>query len=346
VIAAFDGLHSLDLVGPLEVFDAASKVLASAGGGPGYRVVVAADRPGPVRTSSGLALFATAGRDELTGDIDTLLVPGGSGSRQAVRDQDLVDWVGSAAGRSRLVASVCTGAFVLATAGLLDGRRATTHWAHCDALARHHPAVRVEPGPIYTRDGDVWTSAGVTAGIDLALALVDADLGRDVALAVARWLVMFLHRPGDQAQFSAALAGQAADRAEIRAVQSWLVDHVDADLSVDALARRAAMSPRTFARAFRREVGTTPGRYVEKVRVEAARRRLVQSDDGVDRVATRCGFGTAETMRRSFLRVLGVPPTDYRRRFTAPSQPSATPFRPPDPSPSGARGGRVAASVT
>jgi len=194
----------------------------------------------------------------------------------------------------------------------------TSHWAVCRELARRYPAVDVDPEPIYTRDGDLWTSAGVTAGMDLALAMVEDDLGRDIALAVARGLVLFLRRPGGQSQFSAQLASQFADRDAIRDLQEWMVDHPDADLSVDAMADRVAMSPRHFARRFRAEVGETPARYVERVRVEGARRRLEESADPIDAIAPACGFGTTETMRRSFARALGVAPAEYRRRFQSP----------------------------
>ena len=213
---------------------------------------------------------------------------------------------------------MCSGAFLLAEAGLLDGRRVTSHWAVCRELARRYPAVDVDPEPIYTRDRDLWTSAGVTTGMDLALAMVEDDLGRDVALAVARGLVLFLRRPGGQSQFSAQLASQFADRDAIRDLQQWMVDHPGADLSVDAMADRVAMSPRHFARRFRAEVGETPARYVERVRVEAARRRLEESADPIDAIAPACGFGTTETMRRSFARALGVAPAEYRRRFQSP----------------------------
>jgi transcriptional regulator GlxA family with amidase domain len=210
---------------------------------------------------------------------------------------------------------VCSGAFVLAEAGLLDGRRATTHWSVCDALARRYPAVTVDPDPIFVRDGNVITSAGVTAGMDLALALVEDDLGRDVALAVARRLVLFLRRPGSQSQFSAQLAGQIAERDPLRDAQRLIAERPDADLSVAALARHVGMSERNFARCFRDEVGLTPARYVEQARVETARRLLEETDDGVEAVARRAGFGTAETMRRTFLRVVRTSPNDYRQRF-------------------------------
>jgi transcriptional regulator GlxA family with amidase domain len=213
---------------------------------------------------------------------------------------------------------VCSGSFLLAEAGLLEGRRVTTHWAACAQFARHYPHLDLDPEPIYTRDGDVWTSAGVTAGMDLALAIVEEDLGRDVALEVARYLVLFLRRPGGQSQFSAQLSTQLADRDVIRDLQQWMVDHPEADLSVEAMAERVAMSPRHFARRFRAEVAETPARYVERTRVEAARRRLEDSADAIERIAPACGFRTTETMRRAFLRALGVAPAEYRRRFQSP----------------------------
>ncbi|HXG01789.1 MAG TPA: helix-turn-helix domain-containing protein, partial [Candidatus Binatia bacterium] len=213
------------------------------------------------------------------------------------------------------VVGLCTASYLLAEAGLLDGRAATTHWMDCDELARRYPKVRVRRDPIYVRDGPVYTSAGATAGLDLVLALVEEDLGRRLALQVAQRMVFYLRRPGGQAQFSALLATQMAEREPLRELQAWILDHPGADLSVEALARRAAMSPRTFFRAFVRDVGTTPGRFVERVRVEAARRLLEETSRAVDDVAGACGFGSAETMRLAFRRTLGVSPGRYRRRF-------------------------------
>ncbi len=251
----------------------------------------------------------------MRGGIDTLLVAGGIGTRRAVADAALLAWLRRIAPRVRRLGSVCSGTFVLAEAGLLDGRRATSHWSVCTALAARYPAIRVEPDRIFVRDGALYSSAGITAGMDLALALVEEDLGRDVALRTARQLVMFLKRPGGQSQFSAQLALQAADREPLRELQTWVADHPGADCSVGALARRVAMSPRNFARVFIREVGVTPARFVERTRVEAARRRLEDSTDGVEAVAAACGFGCAESMRRAFLRNLGVAPSAYRGRF-------------------------------
>jgi transcriptional regulator GlxA family with amidase domain len=249
--------------------------------------------------------------------VDTLVVAGGEGTRAAVADEGLVAWLAAAAPRVRRVASVCTGAFLLARAGLLDGRRATTHWAWCDELSRRFPAIAVEPDPIFVADGPFRTSAGVTAGMDLALSLVEEDLGPRAALRVARELVLFVRRPGGQAQFSAGLAAQAVEHAPLRELQAWIADHLDEDLSVPALARRTHMTERSFARAYARETGRTPAVRVELLRVERARMLLETTPAGVEAVAARCGFGTVETMRRAFARRLGVAPAAYRSRFAA-----------------------------
>jgi transcriptional regulator GlxA family with amidase domain len=318
-VVGFPDAQMLDIVGPLEVFARSGRWLRDHGrrADDAYAVEILAAAAGPFAASSGLQLVAARAFAEVRGGIDTLLVAGGVGVAQAVRDRALLRWLERMAPRVRRLGSVCTGTFVLAEAGLLDGRRVTTHWRACTRLARLYPALQVDPDPIFVRDGDVWTSAGVTAGMDLALALVEDDHGRDVALAVARELVLFLRRPGGQSQFSAQLAVQSADREPLRELQAWIPEHLDADLSVPALARRAAMSPRNFARVFTREVGRTPARFVEALRVEAARRRLEECGDGVDAIASQCGFGTAESMRRAFLRTLRVPPSDYRDRFRA-----------------------------
>jgi transcriptional regulator GlxA family with amidase domain len=266
--------------------------------------------------SCGVSLLARGLPARPADPPDTLVVAGGQGARAAVADRELIAWLREAAPRVRRLASVCTGAFLLAEAGLLDGRRATTHWRACAALARDYPRVRVDPDPIFVRDGNVYTSAGVTSGMDLALALVEEDHGREVALGVARGLVLFLKRPGGQSQFSAQLSAQLASRQPIQELQAWIVENVHRDLSVDALAARAGMSPRNFARVFTREVGATPARFVEIARVEAARRRLEEEGGrGVEAVASECGFGSAETLRRAFLRRLRVSPADYRARF-------------------------------
>ena len=315
---AFPDVQILDVTGPLEVFALATRLLRERQRvDQAYAIELLATRAGVLPASSGLQLVATNAFRDVRGSIDTLLIAGGPGARAATRDAPLLRWLRHMAPRVRRLGSVCTGAFVLAEAGLLDGHRATTHWGACRALARQYPKVRVDSDPIFVRDGKVYTSAGVTAGMDLALALVEEDYGRAIALEVARGLVLFLRRPGGQSQFSAQLAAQAADREPLRELQSWIADHLDHDLSVEALADRVAMSPRNFARVFTREVGATPARFVETARIEAARRRLEESRDGVDAVAAHCGFGSAESMRRVFLRHLRVPPSAYRHRFAS-----------------------------
>jgi transcriptional regulator GlxA family with amidase domain len=313
LIVLFDGVQSLDVTGPLEVFAAA----ADGHGGRAYQVRTASLGGAQVRTTSGLAITPDSDLGELGSPGQPppalLIVPGGEGARR--RPPELVAWLREHAPEAKRVASVCTGAFLLAEAGLLDGRRVTTHWSRCDDLRRQYPAVQVDPDPIFVKDERIATSAGITAGIDLALALVEDDLGRDAALAVARQLVVFLRRPGNQAQFSAQLAAQVAQRAPLRDVQQWIAEHPAADLSVEVLAGKASLSPRHFARAFAAEVGMPPGRYVERVRLEAARRQLEDTAAGVEQTARVCGYRTAEAMRRAFTEALGVSPAEYRRRF-------------------------------
>ncbi|MGX6602730.1 GlxA family transcriptional regulator [Micromonosporaceae bacterium Da 78-11] len=299
-IVLFDDVQSLDVTGPLEVFASARH----------YRITTASVDGRPVRTSSGLTITPDGPLAEAP---DTLVVPGGGGTRRP--QPELVDWLRRHADVPARIMSVCTGAFLLAEAGLLDGRRATTHWQYCAKLAADHPGIEVDPEPIFVRDGRISTSAGVTAGLDLALALVEEDLGRDLALAIARGLVMFLRRPGGQTQFSAQLTAQIARREPLREVQRLIAEHPDADLSVPALAAHANLSPRQFTRAFAAETGTPPGRYVDRVRLETARRLLEDTDGGVAQIARSSGYGTTEAMRRAFVQVLGVAPAEYRRRF-------------------------------
>jgi transcriptional regulator GlxA family with amidase domain len=316
LVVLFDQVQSLDVTGPAEVFAGAEQHTPGT-----YRLRTASLDGAPVRTTSGLTVVPDGALADAP-EPHTLLVPGGRGTRRP--DPRLTDWLRRHAPRAERLVSVCTGAALLAGAGLLDGRRATTHWAYCDTLARNHPAVEVDPDPIYVRDGHVATSAGVTSGIDLALALVEEDLGRQVALTVARHLVVFLRRPGNQAQFSAQLAAQTARREPLREVQQWITEHPDADLSVEALAARAALSPRHFARAFRTETGMTPGRYVDRVRLEHARRLLEDTGDGVEEISRASGYGTSEAMRRAFVRTLGASPAEYRRRFRPAPAPAHT----------------------
>ncbi|MCX4820682.1 GlxA family transcriptional regulator [Streptomyces sp. NBC_01142] len=311
LVVLFDGLQSLDVTGPVEVFAGAGTVI---GHPAAYPIRTASLDGSAVRTSSGLTLVP----DGTLADAPvphTLLVPGGGGTRRP--HPDLIDWLRENAPHAERLVSVCTGALLLAEAGLLDGHRATTHWVACDHLARNYPDVDVHPDPIFVRDGKLATSAGVTAGIDLALALVEEDHGRDVALTIARHLVVFLRRPGNQAQFSAQLAAQTAQRAPLREVQQWVTEHPEGDLSVESLAGRARLSPRHFARAFQAETGTTPGRYVERVRLEHARRLLEDTPEGIEQISRACGYGTPEAMRRAFVKSLGAAPAEYRRRFRA-----------------------------
>lgn len=330
-LLVYPGFQSIDVAGPYEVF-------AGANGAVGRRVydlsVVAAE-PGPVRSESGLTVSADRAMSEVrAGQVDTLVVVGGNGVFDARADDSLIAWVRRIAVRAERVASVCSGTFVLAEAGLLDGRTVTTHWRRAHRLQDEYPAVRVDADPIHIRDGRVWTSAGVTAGIDLALAMVEEDHGAAAAQGVARMLVMFLRRPGGQSQFATGVWADATTDRPVRRVVDHVHEHPDADLSVPALARVAVMSERHFLRVFAREIGCTPAAYVERVRVEAARHLLETTDDGVEPVATRCGFGTAETMRRAFVRRLGVAPSDYRQRFAMSAAPSSplSPTSPASPS--------------
>jgi transcriptional regulator GlxA family with amidase domain len=310
VVLGFENAQSLDISGPLEVFAIAERL------SPGrYRHTIVSPDGEPFATGSGLRIAPDCALGDVGGAIDTLVIAGGPGVAAARRDAALVEALAGAAGRSRRVASVCTGAFLLAETGLLDGRRAATHWSAVDRLAERYPDVEVDPDAIFVRDGDIWTSAGVTAGIDLALALVEEDHSRALALEIARWLVVFAKRPGGQAQFSAPLAAQLAERPPIRAAQEHARARPDADLSVESLAGHAQMSVRGFARAFRREVGVTPAAYVEAVRVERAVQMLQTTSAGADQIAAACGFGTAETLRRAFRRRMGVTPGEYRDRF-------------------------------
>ncbi len=314
-IVLFPGVQPLDVVGPHEVFAGANDVLDGTGSAAErYEVSLVARVPGPVTAESGLALMA--GPLGPTDGIGTLLLPGGTGVTAAADDSGLVDWVRAAAGHAGRVATVCSGTFLAGAAGLIDGRRVTTHWARARRLAERYPLAEVDADPIHLRDGDLWTSAGVTAGIDLALALVEEDQGAEVAQTIARWLVMFLRRPGGQSQFAQPVWAEAAPPGPVRQAQDLVNADPGADWRVPVLAREVGMSPRHFSRSFTDQVGISPGHYVATVRVEAARRLLEQEPDATtSAVARRCGFGTAETLRRAFLRRVGVPPEQYRHRF-------------------------------
>ncbi|TFB98913.1 GlxA family transcriptional regulator [Cryobacterium sp. MDB2-10] len=310
VIVGFPSVQILDVTGPLEVFSTASRFLPIAR----YATELVSTDGGPVLSTSGLE-FATGPIDAVAGNIDTLVVAGGRDMEEAAGDPRLVDSIRRLALVSRRVASVCSGAFLLGAAGLLDGRRATTHWAECEVLGRAYPEVTVDPDAIYVQDGNVWTSAGVTAGIDLALALVADDHGRKAAATVARRLVVYLRRSGGQAQFSALLAAQSANDEPIRDVLAWLPDNLTADLSISGMATRAHLSERQFSRVFKSEVGVTPAEHVEAVRMEAACSLLETTTLTVEEIARACGFGTPETMNRAFRRRLNITPTNHRDHF-------------------------------
>lgn len=314
MILGYSGVQALDLAGPFDVFTAATLVLAGEGRtDDGYVVTLTSADSEPVTTLTGLEFVAQPLPDPADA-IDTLLIPGGIGADTARAKPDVIDWIKTAS--ARRVVTVCTGAFLAAQAGLLDGCPATTHWASAGRLASEFPNIAVDPDPIFIRSSDrVWTAAGVTAGIDLALALVEDDYGTDIAQTVARWLVLYLRRPGGQTQFAAPVWMPRAKRAPIREVQELIEAEPGGLHRISELAQRAAMSPRHFTRVFTDEVGEAPGAYVERIRTDAARRQLEETDDTITVIATRCGFGTAETMRRNFVRRLGISPDQYRKTF-------------------------------
>jgi transcriptional regulator GlxA family with amidase domain len=313
---AFPNVQLLDVSGPLQVFASANVQMQENGQAAPYSPIVIAQQDGSIVSSAGLGLHT---HPLPKTPSDTLIVAGGRGVHIALQDPQLLQWVRQQAGSARRVASVCTGAFMLAEAGVLDGHRVVTHWDSCDELARRYPALHVDPEPIFINEDSLWTSAGVTAGIDLALALVETDLGRNIALAVARDLVVFLKRPGGQSQFSTALSMQHATRSQdsrFGDLHAWILDNLASDLSVATLAAQVGMSERSFVRHYRAHTGNTPARAIEQLRVEAARRLLGDSALPIKRIADRCGFGTEETLRRSFLRAVSVTPQAYRERFS------------------------------
>lgn len=309
VVTCYEGMALLDVTGPLGVLAAATLSDPTAR----YDIRLAAEVAGPVISKDGVALIAPHRLSSLRGAIDTLLVPGWFGRDQPAH---LARHIRRLAPRARRIVSVCSGAFLLGAAGLLDGRRATTHWMGCAALQAAYPSCRVDHDAIFVQDEHIWTSAGVTAGMDLTLALVEADHGAALALAVARMLVMYMRRPGGQGQFSAPLAAQAASQPGLRDLAAWARENLAADLSVGSLARRAGMSERHFARVFRAETGETPARWVEQLRLEAARAALESGDASVQAVAHAVGFNHVETLDRAFRRSLDLSPRAYRARFS------------------------------
>jgi transcriptional regulator GlxA family with amidase domain len=313
LIVAVPPVRTLDVFGPLEVFGDANR---SRSDGPVYEInIISGGTDRDVLTHLGTTLRTDRAYGEYRGPVDTLLVAGFDGVSKVRYESKFLNWLKDRCGGSRRFGSVCTGALVLAEAGLLDGRRATTHWNWCEELARDYPRVTVDPNPIYVRDGNCYTSAGVTAGIDLALALVEEDLGRSVALKAAQMMVVFLRRPGGQSQFSATLMAQISAKSPLNDLVAWLPDNIQRNLSVKSLAQRAAMSPRNFARLFQQEVGRTPARYIEDLRIEAARRQIESAAMSLEEVAVSCGFTSSEILRRAFERRLGVTPRQYRASF-------------------------------
>jgi transcriptional regulator GlxA family with amidase domain len=316
-IVAFEGAEIIDITGPMEVFAFTniSRQLSGLAQDPVYSFQMLAKKPGLVTASCGLKIYADGAYGDIRDDIDTLLIPGAPDVNAILSDPSLQDWVRAMSTHVRRLVSVCTGSFLLAKTGLLDGRRATTHWAYCDRLASDYPSVMVEPDRIFLRDGPISTSGGVTSGIDLALSLVEEDWGPEQALEVARYMVMFLKRPGGQSQFSGYLVSEATNHPDLRRLQMWIMEHPSEDLRIEVLAERMAMSPRNFARVFQEETGMTPAKFVEKARTDAARHFLEVTNHRIDKVAVMAGFGDPERMRRAFLRHLGVNPQDYRARF-------------------------------
>jgi transcriptional regulator GlxA family with amidase domain len=320
IFLAYDGLQPLDLVGPHEVFSAANRLLAhEQRRAANYELIVVSEFGDAIRSESGLGVSTV--KWLRAGEIDTLIIPGGMSAVDSCPSSKAIDWVKKASPKSRRVCCVCTGAFIAARAGLLDGRRVTTHWSAAKRLASSYPVLVVEPDAMYINDGKFWTSAGVTAGIDLALALVEADHGQDLAQLVARWLVMFLRRPGGQTQFATTTWTKPPTTISLRAVQEAIVLDPSADHSVSALAARASMSERTFQRMFTAEIGESPARHVERIRIDAARHLLESTSDGLLGISKHTGFSNPETLRRAFVRQVGVSPDDYRKRFTTTIKP-------------------------
>ncbi len=315
VMLVYPGIMAMDVYGPLEAFAMAN----SSCGRTLYRMAIASIDGAPVPTSLGVPITPSMAVGDIKEPIDTLLVSGGRGQAEARRDQALIGWLRAGSQEARRTGSICTGAFLLAAAGLLDGRRATTHWAMGTELGQNYPKVTVDIDPIFVRDGNIYTSAGVTAGIDLALGLIEEDHGRTLALQVARALVLYLKRQGGQSQFSNHLQAQFASSPPVRSAQEWALNNLSTDLSVEALARQARMSERTFRRTFVEETGETPREFVERIRLEAARDLLEEVQLGVQAVATRCGFATVDNLRRAFVRRLGITPQQYRLRFAGQS---------------------------
>ncbi len=317
VMLSYDEANMVDVSGPLQVFASSNREMPDSA--VPYELHLASPEGGLVRFSAGLSMLAESlDAVDALGEIDTLIIPGGSVDRKPVLDPTLVAWVQNRAPSIRRVCSVCIGAFVLAATGLIDGRRVTTHWRWATSLGERFPAVYVDADPIFINDGPFWTSAGVTAGMDLALALVESDLGHEVAIGVARELVMFLKRPGSQSQFSVALAEQTRSSGRFSELHAWMASRLEQDLQVERLAEHLGMTPRTFARSYVAEVGRTPAKTVELMRLEAACRALEETRLPLKRIAAKSGFGEEQNLRRVFLRQMKISPSQYRARFSVP----------------------------
>lgn len=316
---AFPDCMLIDVCGPMDVFNFANYALQIMGRVPppesSYTLTIVAENSGPVKTSSGIRIVADKGYEDMDEGIDTLLVTGSASIEAATQDIKMRNWLIYMMPRVRRMGSICSGALVLAESGLLNGRKATTHWMYCEQMAKQHQDIRVEPDKIFVRDGNMYTSGGVTAGIDLALSLVEEDWGWEVAAGVARAMLIFMRRPGGQSQFSSYVFNEAKTRKDFRELQAWIVSNPDKDLSIDHLAERMAMSPRNFSRLFCQEIGMTPAKFVERIRLEAARNMMLQTDQPVESVAANCGFNNAEQMRRSFQRLLKTTPQEHRMYF-------------------------------
>jgi transcriptional regulator GlxA family with amidase domain len=318
VLVTTQSAGSLEYMGPPQVFDEARIFLEHAGRSDlAYDVEVVSRGTGTLYARKGFEISAPKSYARLRGDVDTLILQAADEHDECLRDRRFLEWVARMSSRVRRIVSICTGSFILAEAGVLDGRRAATHWCACDDFRRRYPRVRLEEDPIYVKDGHIYTSAGATSGMDLAIALVEEDLGTEFARRVAQGLVMFLRRPGNQSQFSVQVPAEPQDAAGVSEIERYVFEHLDADLRVEVLADRFAMSPRTLSRWFRRRFGVAPGRYVEQCRLERARQYLEETDEGVAQVASRCGDASADGLRLAFERNLGVTPREYRRRFSS-----------------------------
>ncbi len=316
-IVAYEGMEILDMIAPLDVFSLTDLGIKLLGihNEKVYPHKVLAKKPGPVTAYNGLKIIADCAYSDIEEGLDTLIIPGTPDVDCLLSDPSLQNWVRTIAPNVRRIVSVCTGAFLLAESGLLDGRCATTHWAYCDRFSTDYSSVEVQSDRIFLKDDFIWSSGGITSGIDLALALVEEDWGREVALTTAQYMVVYLKRPGGQTQFSAYLVSEKANQPDMRSLLMWIMEHPAEDLRVEALSERLAMSPRNFARVFREETGLTPAKFIEKVRIDAARQYLGDTNVRIESAADKAGFRDHEQMRKAFIRNLGITPSEYRARF-------------------------------